>query len=85
MYRIVIVVLIIIYYIDYDMLVYCVIVISMNNNNNKHFLICKLLTPLVDYGSKPTCPERVVNVQSTIKTRWVRLLQGRQSLWEMLD
>ena len=39
------------------------------NNNNKHFLIYKLLTPLVDKGSKPTCPEREVNVQNTVKTR----------------
>ena len=51
----------------------------------KIFLIFKLLTPLIDYGSKPTCPERVVKVQSTVKTRRVRLIQERQSMWEMLD
>ena len=27
-----------------------------NNNNNSNFFIYKLLTPLVNQGSKPTCP-----------------------------
>ena len=29
-----------------------------NNNNNNIFFIYKLLNPLVDEGSKPSCPER---------------------------
>ena len=37
----------------------CISVYSVNvnnNNNNSNFFIYKLLTPLVNQGSKPTCP-----------------------------
>ena len=34
---------------------------SNENNNNNIFLIYKLLNPLIDQGSKPTCPEREVS------------------------
>ena len=38
-----------------------------NNNNNRILLFYKLLTPLVNWGSKPTCPERIARVQSSQK------------------
>ena len=41
------------------------------------FLIYKLLTPLVDYGSKPTCPEREVNVQSDCQDQMSQINTGK--------
>ena len=38
---------------------------NSNNNNNRNFFVYKLLTPPVNWGSKPTCPERIARVQSS--------------------
>ena len=40
---------------------------QLYNNNNRNFLIYKLLTPPVNWGSKPTFPERIARVQSSQK------------------
>ena len=55
------------------------------NNNNKHFFNLQVANSPSRLRFEANLSREIVNVQSIVKTRRVRLIQGRQSMWEMLD
>ena len=65
--------------------IYIYIYIIINNNNNKHFFNLQVANSPSRQRFEANLSRESSECTEHSKTRRVRLIQGRQSMWEMLD